>query len=89
MFKNIQAGASAVAYISKYFALFMNVAMPLILLLISFIARKKEKNKLKKAERVYGYCCLINKAGYKQTGKKILKTLQTKNELNLLKKEGK
>ena len=45
IFKSVQAGASIIANITKYFALFMIIVMPIILLITVAVVNKKEKLK--------------------------------------------
>ena len=48
IFKSVQAGASIIASVSKYFALFMIIIFPIIMYITVLISNKKEEKKLKK-----------------------------------------
>lgn len=54
VFKSVQAGASVIASLSKYFALFMTIGFPLIMHLTLLICNMKAKKKIKN----YGVCSL-------------------------------
>lgn len=59
VFKSIQAGASAIASVSKYFTAFMSIILPIILLIAACVANKKKKRKIDKVgENLKPYCFL-------------------------------
>lgn len=79
IFKSVQIGASIIANVSKYFALFMIICLPIILLIVQRVDNKKDKhNLLRNGMEKYTILQLVRDKDHKITNKVKIAKKKTK-----------
>ncbi len=87
LFRSVQAGASVIASVTKYYGLFMIFGLPIVLIISALIARHKQKRKASKY-KLQKYCFLVKTSEKCKKNNKIQKQID-RNFLKLSKKESK